>query len=335
MNEKQDTAFRLLALLQAIPRYPHTKSTTNLRIILKQGGFDVSMRMLQRDLDKLSYAFPIICDDSSKPYQWSFEESFQSSLPALDTTAALVWVLAEEHLRHLLPSIAMEKLNPTFEQAKRFLDAQPNNQYGNWRAKIKALPNGKALIPAKIDEAIWHNVSEAVLSGVVVIVDYLSRESGEVKSRKLHPLGLVDRHTTTYLVAWAEEYAEIRQFAVHRIQSIELTNVPVKVLDDFSIANYAQSGAFDMPIDNQSISLEILIDNKVAWHLKETPISQDQIITETDDPTRQHLKATVSNDEQTQWWLMGFGSKVEVLAPKEWREAIYQHALTIIQRNNK
>lgn len=44
------------------------------------------------------------------------------------------------------------------------------------------------------------------------------------------------------------------------------------------------------------------------------------------------LTAKVPNDHQTLWWLMGFGSKVDVIEPLHWRKTIYDQAEQIIAR---
>lgn len=145
-----DALFRLITLLQLIPRSPYFKSTTTLMSFMEEEGYEVNIRMLQRDLEKLSVYFPIVCDKSEKPYRWGFVEGYKSNLPALDAVTALSWLLAEEHLKPLLPAIAFDKLQSQFNQARDFLDDQKQNLFQHWRQQIRAVPNGKALIPAEI-----------------------------------------------------------------------------------------------------------------------------------------------------------------------------------------
>ena len=44
------------------------------------------------------------------------------------------------------------------------------------------------------------------------------------------------------------------------------------------------------------------------------------------------LPAVVPNDQQTFWWLQGFGARFDVLEPLEWREAIREQARQILAR---
>ena len=62
-----DTLLRSLQMLQLIPRSPRKIETTKIREFLKEYGFDVSVRTVQRDLIKMSSIFPLVSDERNKP----------------------------------------------------------------------------------------------------------------------------------------------------------------------------------------------------------------------------------------------------------------------------
>lgn len=64
-----DALDRTLAMLRHIPRYPRRVDTVSLRDRLAGMGYVVSLRTIQRDLNKLSERFPLKSDDS-KPQGW-------------------------------------------------------------------------------------------------------------------------------------------------------------------------------------------------------------------------------------------------------------------------
>ena len=68
----------------------------------------------------------------------------------------------------------------------------------------------------------------------------------------------------------------------------------------------------------------------MAWRLAETPVSTDQTLSEPDADGWVMLEAEVPNDQQTQWWLQGFGASIDVLEPKSWREAIHRQAMEVL-----
>src|SRR5690554_3838763 len=146
MSELRDTLFRYLAMLQLIPRSPGRISTPVLLEKLRERGFSIDARSLQRDLrDKIAIHFPLGCDDSQKPYRWYFDREFHCNLPALDVPGALTLVLAEEYLKGLLPPVVVGQLAPQFRDARHLLNDLERNGLSRWAHSVRAIPNGKAL----------------------------------------------------------------------------------------------------------------------------------------------------------------------------------------------
>lgn len=331
MASPRDTLFRYLAMLQLIPRAPHYKATTTLQALLEERGFTVELRSIQRDLEKMSNHFPLLCNKSERPYRWSFDANFKSNLPAMDTATALTLVLAEEYLKGLLPQIAVDKLDNQFHTARKFLEGLQDNHFADWARQVRAIPNGKALLPAVIKPQVWQDVSDALLYGYAIDVDYLSRQQGEVRQFTLHPQGLVVRHSTSYLLATVNQYQDIRQFALHRIHQLTRSTAEFKTQPEFSVEKYIAKGAFGYLLAQQQVELIAKIDQGVAWLLSETPVSKQQQLSEPDENGWVTLIATVPNDQQTQWWLMGFGARIEVIEPTPWRDAIAEQAKQMLQ----
>ncbi|QEW05906.1 helix-turn-helix transcriptional regulator [Nitrincola iocasae] len=322
MSNQHNTLFRYLTLLQLIPRLPGYRATPTLQALLEERGFQVELRSVQRDLEKMSNHFPLICDKACKPYRWAFDPAFKSNLPALDTPTALTLVLAEEYLKGLLPQTAVVQLSNQFSAARKYLDQLKESGFSDWTRHVKAIPNGKALIPAPIDQKIWSEVTDALLRSIALDVIYLSRAKGEEKSFTLHPLGLVARHSVTYLLATADEYEDIRHFALHRIKQSKESRAVYRARPDFNVDDYLQQGVFGYRIDSQDIELVAKVRPEIAWLLSETPVSEQQNLSEPNEEGWTTLTAVVPNDLQTQWWVMGFGADFEVIEPLAWRERI-------------
>lgn len=335
MTKRQDTLFRYLTMLQLIPRAPGYRATTTLQALLEERGFSVELRSIQRDLEKMSSHFPLICDRDRRPFRWSFDPSYKSNLPALDTPTALTMVLAEEYLTGLLPQTAVDQLGGQFQAARKYLDGLERNGFAHWTEYVKAIPNGKALIPAAIDHKVWHQVTEALLNGYALDVQYLSRTKNQYKQFTLHPLGIVVRHSVSYLIATVNDYTDPRQFALHRLGEVNESSLPYKAQPDFRIDAYIAKGAFGYPVDQSTVTLKARIRGDVAWLLSETPVSEVQTLSRPDESGWVVLQAEVPNDQQTQWWLQGFGSAVDVLEPFTWREAIHQQAREILAMDNR
>ncbi|SDJ98719.1 helix-turn-helix transcriptional regulator [Billgrantia gudaonensis] len=335
MSEIRETLFRYLAMLQLIPRSPGRISTPVLLEKLNERGFQIDTRSLQRDLrDKLALHFPLACDDSQKPYRWYFDRDFHCNLPALDVPSALTLVLAEEYLKGLLPPVVVGQLAPQFRDARRLLDNLEGNGLSQWAKRVRAIPNGKALIPAPFEAAIWQTVSQALLENLAVDVTYLSRSAEEEKQFTLHPQGLVSRHSVTYLLATVNDYEDIRQFALHRIKKAAISSSPWRGSTRFHLDDYIHNGAFGYLEENEDTTLIANVAPQLAWLLTETPLSNQQTLSPIKDSEWQRLEALVPNDQQTLWWIKGLGTNIEVLGPTSWKNDILATAREILSRQD-
>lgn len=330
MAEAKDTLLRQLVTLQLVPRLPGGIATTTLQEKLAERGFYVNLRSLQRDLkDRLSLQFPLVCDESEKPFRWSFSEDVYLSVPGLDTPTALTLCLAEDYLRTLLPSSIADLLSPQFTAARQHLQGLNSNSLARWARSVRALPNGKSLIPAPVEGGIWQLVSEALLGKEQILIDYLSRNKGKVGQYQLHPVGLVARHSVSYLIARVGEYDNLRHFALHRVRRVIRLGVPACIAQDFDIETYIRQGAFSMGSAERTL-LVADIHPQLAWILGETPLSGHQTIRSLDGTDWCRLEAEVTMDHETLWWLLGLGDRVRVLQPTEWVKEITRNAASVL-----
>lgn len=74
------TIVRLLRILDALPRAPRRVSSRAVYARLRADGFDVTIRTVERDLQRLRLAVAIELDDVHKPYGWSLSRLSKSTL---------------------------------------------------------------------------------------------------------------------------------------------------------------------------------------------------------------------------------------------------------------
>src|SRR5699024_2779288 len=130
-----DTLFRHLAMLQLIPRKPHFKATTTIKALLEKRGFSVEMRTIQRDLERMSSLFTLVYYRERNHFRWRFLADIKSNLPELDPATAFTMVLAEQHVKGLLPQVAADQLSVQFQVARQFLDSLASNGFAKWKNK--------------------------------------------------------------------------------------------------------------------------------------------------------------------------------------------------------
>ncbi len=320
-NEPKDPLVRNLVTLGLIPRH-RGRTTQELLAALKSRGFDITLRTLQRDLnDKLSRHFPIVPVEDGNVVRWRFDRDARFNLPALDPAEALAMHLGEDYLKQILPPAVLSSLEPQFADARRQLESLQHNALSNWARRVRVLPNGKALLPASVAEAVWEQVATALLEQRQLQVQYRSRVKGELKDMLLHPKGLVARGPVSYLLASVGDYTDVRHFALHRIQCAVAVAAKARA-DDFDMDAYLPTAAFTPRQGSGMLALVADVHPQLAQTLRETPLSHDQQFSALPDSDWERLTASLPDDQETLWWLFGLAENILVRAPVELRDRL-------------
>lgn len=315
-----DTILRQWQMLALVPRAPRKVGTAQLEEGLAERGYRIDRRSIQRDLLALSACFPLLCDDRTKPYGWSWaRDADPFDLPGMDLHAALSFRLAAEHLEPLLPPATRAYLEPHFRRAVTVLDETgAGRALPSWPDKVRVIPPGLPRVPADIDPGVLEAVHTALLEDKRLDVSYCRRGERAPRSFDFSPLALVYRDAVAYLVGTAREYDDLLQLALHRVESAAVMTVLRRKRDGFDIDAYIRSGAFDFTVGDGDVRLRARFDARVAPPLLESPIAADQVA-ESEEDGRLLLTATVPDTNQLRVWLRGFGPWVEVLAPDSLR----------------
>jgi len=317
-----DTLLRQWQMLRLIPRHPHKITAKALHEKLLAEPFDVTKRTVERDLHILSEMFPLVSDERDKPYGWSWSKDAPVfNLPGLSRHEALTLAMVEQHLNILLPSSTLSQLQPYFKAAKQHLSYVSNTESSrSWLNKVRTVVPSQPLLPPMIKAAVQQTVYEAVLSDKQLSIKYLKRGEKTPIVYRIHPLAVVQRGPITYIYCRISDYDDLRIFALHRIQSVNILEEKSRIPSDFSIDAEIQSGKFGFG-EGKLIQLEAIFYHGVGEHLFETALSTDQVLTEQPDDSLR-IVATVVNTPQLVWWLLGLGDGVEVLKPDELRASM-------------
>lgn len=313
-----DTLWRQWSLLRSIPRAPRKVTASQLRDALERQGLPISLRSVERDLISLSSRFPLVVDESAKPFGWSWakDANFEFA-PRLNVAQGIALLLAQAHLRPLLPRHTLQELMPLFDMAQREL---ASGAWRDWHQRTAVIPSMLTLLPPALDAKVLDDVHEALalrrqLSGI-----YRSKGAKEGRPVTIHPLGLIQRGSVHYLACTLFDYTDVRQLAVHRISDTTVTREQSCAPAGFDFAAYASTaGRYET---EGTIHLVVRFTAEAAEHLRETPLSPDQVIAELDSSSLVEVSATVLLDQTLRWWLKGFGSQAEVLEPLTLREEL-------------
>jgi len=321
-----DSLLRSFDMLRLIPKAPRSISTPELLAKLRDSGYNVDLRTVQRDLIKLSSSqlFPISSTENTKPLSWFWPEGFNRlQFPMMSSDEALSLKLVEMFLEPLLPPAIKSHLSEYFQLASNTLKVSP---LACWIDKVRIVSNELNLLPPDIDAAVLPVIYDALLKNQCFEAIYQGQGS-DAKSYTLNPLGLVFRNNVIYLVATVGDNSIVKQFALHRFQYAQLGLNKVTVPLGFTLDKYIAEGEFDYPVTDgpQEIKLKLEITEYMKKHLMETPLNQDQLITELDDDLYL-LEATVQDTYQLRWWIRSFSINIQVMEPVELRAEFAQEA---------
>lgn len=309
-----DTSLRYLAMLQLVPRYPHSVSTVNLQQKLSDAGFEINLRSIQRDLEKLSASFPLICDEGSRPFQWSFSaDASIKFLPSLDTPSAIALELAKSYLKPLLPPKILGHLEPHFNEAQAVLKRN-GNPISHWTEKIRFISRGLIGKRPEINAEHLETLAEAILKNERCQATYQARKWAHKETIIIQPVGLIFRDPNTYLLARIEGKEHVRQLPLHRFFSVE--NLHQTFDENFDIDAFIDSDEMHILQSTEKITVSLMCQKPIMNHLLETPLDQNQTVTnETDESF--NISAVLSDTSDLRWWLIAQSAHIQILEP-EW-----------------
>jgi predicted DNA-binding transcriptional regulator YafY len=150
-------------------------------------------------------------------------------------------------------------------------------------------------------------------------IDYFSFNSKRTKTYRVDPYRLVYWHGGLYLYARAEQYDEVRTFAVERVEKIEVLDESFEVPADFNVSEYARS-AFGIA-GGKPEPVELVFDAEMAGYIRERVWHESQEL--ADGPNGSViLRMQVAPGFELQSWIKGFLPHVTVTRPAALREAI-------------
>ncbi len=335
MPKHQDSLFRQWNMLRLVPRFPMKVTARNLQHQLIAAGHEVTERTVQRDLQELSIVFPLVVDDREKPYGWSWQKDAANfDLPGLTIPEAMTLVLAEQHLKGMLPASVVDQLAHYFHSAHQRLDSEPRPHRGrSWLDKVRTVPPAQPLRLPVVSKEVQHAVTDALLHEKQLSIRYQKKGEGSLVDYRIHPLALVQRGSVAYLYVRIFDHEDARTLALHRIVAADVLDAPVRYPKDFNIDQTIDQGVWGFG-SGEKTDVILAFRNGMGDHLLETPLSADQTASIQADG-RLHVSALVANTPQLRWWLMGFGDGVEVIAPKYLRGQILKAAQSMVSTYTK
>jgi predicted DNA-binding transcriptional regulator YafY len=184
---------------------------------------------------------------------------------------------------------------------------------------IKSKRAGRKKQDERKSRELVARVLDASLIHRRVEMRYYSSSSQRTKNYVIEPHRLSCADGGMYVTAWVPEYAEMRTFALERIQTLGIMdeNFEPRALPNEPFAN--SIGVFT----GSPELVEIAFDAHSANYVREREWHRSQEIVEGEEGAIV-LRLCVTNDRPLRSWILGFGAAAKVLAPRNLAQQIYE-----------
>ena len=316
-----DTVLRQISMLELIPRYPAKTFTNEIKDKLENLGYETTLRTIQRDLHELSRILPIVSDERSQPFGWSWEKDAQGyESPAMDPIQALTFSLAAQYLEPLMPKANFERMEGFFARAEKVLLGSEKTKLARWRKRVKVVSENMRFKDPKVNLDVRQKIYRAVYEGIQIQALYRKRGEKVADERHIHPLGIVLKGSMHYLICMMDEDPiNPRYLPLQRFEKVELLDQKVREPKNFDLDNFIHKNNLGFAYSDKLYTFEAIFDKTMAFHLIETPLNSSQKVQELSG-NKLLIKARVPDTLQFEQWLMSFGADVEIIKPKKLRD---------------
>lgn len=286
---------------------------------------EVSERTLHRDMEALSASgVPIFALRGSRG-GWQLDEDWRTQVPGLDEAELHALLMAQPRI------IGDVKLAAAAERAlNKLMAALP----GSMREQANSIRQRLF-----VDTTAWRSTTED-LSMLPIVQEAVSRDrkltfryqkaNGERSERTVDPLGLVAKGNTWYLVGRTAD--RFRTYRVSRMEGIKLLNAASDRPADFDLASYWRSSTKAFQEERQRYYATLRLEPRAAkliqdWQIT-SPVDEEEASGTTGWLT---LRVQFNHEEEACFFVLGFGSRVDVIGPETLRKRI-QDELTVMAK---
>jgi predicted DNA-binding transcriptional regulator YafY len=192
-----------------------------------------------------------------------------------------------------------------------------------------------------VDTTAWYGRTED-LSALPIVQDALSRDrqlwvqyargrtdhgapaadasDGRISERTVHPLGLVAKGATWYLVA--NTIKGYRTFRVSRIREARVLDAACERPQDFDLASHWRAATSEFIDSRRRYAATLRMEPSAATRLKEWFRETTDAGSESRDDGRVTVHARFDDEAQALFIVLGFGARAEVIDPPSLREQV-------------
>lgn len=326
---------RCQALLVALPIYGSGRSgrtVEELLELLADGYRDCAslrakIRAMQRDLRELTENDEIVTERPPRAGMTLYHWRARPAMPSFKNV----------HLNNLYADLVTRNIDT--ELAADFVRRvqHPALFFGLPSEQFLAVPDTVRLQPMRPpDDTIRNEIMIALRERRVLSASYKKLDATEPTPRKLHLVGILQRGPQYYVVGYDDAKLvnpdpPVQMYLLQRFHDAVALEDPANPPAGVSLQELAlKKGLADFARDAEPTEVQLKVRGYVRSLLEDTRLSDDQTITPTVDKDCVIVTASVLLSGTLYRWILGFGDKVEVLAPLSLRRTIVSQARAIV-----
>jgi predicted DNA-binding transcriptional regulator YafY len=313
---RADRLLSILLLLQAHQRMTARDLAQRL---------EVSERTILRDMSALGSAGIPVRAERGAGGGWMLLDSYRTTLTGLKETEIQALFLTRP--QRLLADLGLDKaaevgllkllaaLPSASRRGAQDVGQRIHVDVGGWRRAEEATPH----LPI-LQEAVWQ---ERRLRMVY------QRGDESVVERVVDPLGLVAKGSVWYLVAGVE--GEPRSYRVSRVREAILLEEPCVRPDGFDLVGYWERSTKEFTAALPRYLATLRVEAGLLWRLRQGE-RYTQLETEEapDAEGWSWVEMRFEEEHNAVEFILGFGDRIEIIAPDELRMQVIQRAEAIL-----
>jgi predicted DNA-binding transcriptional regulator YafY len=180
-------------------------------------------------------------------------------------------------------------------------------------------------------DSIFAQLQEAISKKRKVNISYSSLLESTVSNVELCPYHLLYNNKAWHVLGRSGLDNSIRTFELNRIRELNITGECFLVDEDFDVSEYL-GRAWSMVPEGRIYHVKLHFLPEVAGKIAEVKWHRTQKVSFNGDGSA-IVEFRVDGLSEITWWILGYGDKVQVLAPKALRKRILDVAKNMIKLN--
>jgi predicted DNA-binding transcriptional regulator YafY len=283
-------------------------------------------RTVRRDLEALSDRFPVYTERVDGKVRWKLVDGFHR-VPAVQFSATELMALTftTDLARPLEGTPIKDSIDSAVAKATGVLPHE-STEFAHTLQGCFSAGVGPHKLYAEHREKI-DQLARAITRHRTVEMTYYTASRDKTSRRKVDPYHVWYAAGALYLIGHCHLRDDVRMFAIDRIISLTVTNLPCQLPLNFDVQEYVRNALVVMR-SGTPIELELHFDRKTTAWAKNRVWHPSQRITVDPDGCIT-LKIDVARNAELIGWILSFGAGVHVLKPAEVAQEVRDTAMKI------